>query len=200
MQGEIVVTCLDVLVPYILPYLASFQSAHPGMTCHMVSSDRKLKLEYGEADMAFRLGLKPSHPDNVVLDAGTIAIGLFATQDYIDAHGMPDLGGGWTGHRFVGADASAPTTPYLEWQRDTVPKSAIGFRTNSVLAMWEAVRAGLGIGFHPTGTAEDAGLVSVHAPEPDWHETIWAVTHMDLHRTAKVQALVRILKANRRSS
>lgn len=200
LQGEIVVTCLDVLVPYILPHLRGFQRAHTGMSVRMVSSDRKLKLEYGEADMAFRLGLKPSHPDNVVLEAGTIAVGLFATQDYIDTRGMPDIGGDLTDHRFVGVDRSAPNTPYLEWLRNAVPHSTIGFRTNSVWAMWEAVEAGLGVGFHPVAKAREAGLIAVGVPRPDWHETIWAVTHMDLHRTAKVQALVRILKGNGRPS
>ncbi|MBV6657319.1 MAG: LysR family transcriptional regulator [Devosiaceae bacterium] len=197
LSGEIVVTSLDVLVPSILPRLAQFQREHPDMALHLISSDRKLKLEYGEADMAFRIGPKPGHPDNVVLVIGAIEIGVFAAPSYIERHGAPMGFDDLSGHQVIGTDASAPNTPYLQWLRDEVPSSAISFRTNSVLTMWEAVAAGLGVGFHPVESADAKGLVSVGQPRADWHETIWAVTHVDLHRTAKVQAFVKAIKAGR---
>ena len=195
LHGEIVITCLDVLVPYILPKIALFQTDHPGMDIRMISSDKKLKLEYGEADMAFRIGPKPDHPDNVVLDIGSLGMGLFASQSYLNANGKPNSIKDFALHRFVGVDASAPDTPYLRWLGEAVPTPSINVKVNSVLALWEAVGAGLGIGFHPLKNAADKNLVSVWPAQADWHETIWAVSHMDLHRTAKVQALARILRS-----
>jgi DNA-binding transcriptional LysR family regulator len=59
----------------------------------------------------------------------------------------------------------------------------------------EAVRAGIGIGFisdwDHDGTED---LVDVLPQLEDWSSKIWLVTHMDLHRTAKVQTFVRFLK------
>ncbi len=39
-----------------------------------------------------------------------------------------------------------------------------------------------------------ADLVEILPPLEDWTAKIWLVTHMDLHRTAKVQSFVRHLK------
>jgi len=63
-------------------------------------------------------------------------------------------------------------------------------------ALTAAVRAGIGIGFVAEWDHEGAeGLVEVMAPQEAWSANIWLVTHMDLHRTAKVQAFVQFLKA-----
>jgi DNA-binding transcriptional LysR family regulator len=32
------------------------------------------------------------------------------------------------------------------------------------------------------------------APRPEWESPLWIVTHVDLHRTRKVQAFVSLLK------
>ncbi len=50
----------------------------------------------------------------------------------------------------------------------------------SLMAVWEAAR-------HP-------GLVQVMPPQDDWSGALWLVTHVDLHRTNKVQSFLRHLK------
>ena len=58
-----------------------------------------------------------------------------------------------------------------------------------------AVIGGAGIGF--LGTREAAlhpDLVQVMPPREDWTAPLWLVTHVDLHRTAKVQAFLSHLK------
>jgi DNA-binding transcriptional LysR family regulator len=37
-------------------------------------------------------------------------------------------------------------------------------------------------------------LVEVMPPRPEWEASLWLVTHVDLHRTLKVQALLSHLK------
>ena len=194
LSGELTVTSLDVLVPLILPVLNGFQDQNPKVAAHLVSSDRVLKLEYGEADIAFRIGPKPQHPDNVVLPALTLRTGLYASSAYIARHGHPRTPSEFSAHRFVGPDREAPRTPYLDWLMDAVPADRICLRSNSIKVIWDAVSAGSGIGFAPEHEAQDRGLVAVLPPREDWCERVWAVTHVDLHRTPKVQAFVRMLK------
>jgi hypothetical protein len=66
---------------------------------------------------------------------------------------------------------------------------------DNTTAVKEAVRAGIGIGF-VAGWDRDRtdDLVEMLPPLEDWSAKIWLVTHMDLHRTAKVQTFVRHLK------
>lgn len=195
LTGEIVVTCLDVLVPQLVPLFVALRNAHPKLTVRLVSSDQKLKLEYGEADMAFRIGPKPNHPDNVVVRVLQLQTGLFASRDYITSHGRPDTIEELPNHRLISIDSNGPRTPYLDWIDTTVPADAIVLRTNSILAMWECVRAGIGIGFHPSEAAHQADLVPLFGRRPEWNESVWAVTHVDLHKTPKVQALVRAIRS-----
>ena len=41
----------------------------------------------------------------------------------------------------------------------------------------------------------DPDLVEVLPPQPEWDSQLWLVTHVDLHRTPKVQAAVQAIKA-----
>jgi DNA-binding transcriptional LysR family regulator len=62
-------------------------------------------------------------------------------------------------------------------------------------AVKAAVQSGIGIGFVADWDTEGTeGLVEMLPPLEDWSAKIWLVTHMDLHRTAKVQTFVRFLK------
>lgn len=197
LSGEVTVTSLDVLVPVILPLLRGFQTRYPALTLRMVTSDKVLRLEYGEADMAFRIGPKPADPDNVVLRLGMLQMGLYAAPSYVAAHGLPEGPDSFRAHRFVGPDSAAPATPWGDWLASEIAEESVVFRSSAVWTLWQAVRSGLGIGFHPASAAADQGLEPVLPACPDWAEPIWAVTHVDLHRTAKVQALVDVVRAAR---
>ena len=58
-----------------------------------------------------------------------------------------------------------------------------------------ALLAGLGIGFS-TSWFEDGcdETVEVFPSRPEWNSQLWLVTHVDLHRTAKVQTFLAFLK------
>ena len=43
------------------------------------------------------------------------------------------------------------------------------------------------------------GLIEVMPSAPDWSAPLWLVTHVDLHRTHKVQTFLSFLKDNARS-
>ncbi|RMB08078.1 LysR family transcriptional regulator [Eilatimonas milleporae] len=180
MTGVLTVTSVDVLVPLILPVVAAFQARHPRVKVHLVSSDRVLKLEYGEADVAFRIGPKPRHPDNVVLPAGRIPVGLY--------------GPGPDADRFAGPGAHTPPTPYFAWAAENIPADRVCLTSDSIAALWQAVRSGTVAGFMPAAMAAGTGLVELAPPRDDWDEPVWAVTHVDLHRSARVQAFIRAVK------
>jgi DNA-binding transcriptional LysR family regulator len=61
--------------------------------------------------------------------------------------------------------------------------------------METALRQGAGIGFLSAYRAHgDETLVEVMPPRPEWDSPLWMVTHVDLHRTRKVQAFLAHLK------
>lgn len=180
MTGSFTVTSVDVLVPLILPIIDKFREQNPSVTLHLVSTDRLLKLEYGEADVALRIGPKPNHPDNVVIPLLKIQVGLYGCLDKVQSYAGPGEG--------------APKTPYYNWLQNNISQENIALKSDSIAALWEIVRAGVCAGFLPEHIAKSTNLEELQPAQDDWQEQVWAVTHVDLHRSAKVQAFVRCMK------
>lgn len=194
--GELVVTALAEFSRILAPILATFQNQHPGLVVRLKASERLFRLEYGEAHVAIRAGQNaPGEPDNVVQKLLDQPVGLYASEAYVDRHGRPsgpeDLGN----HLFVSTDDPSSRAPFAQWLRTQVAEDRIAFRADDFRAQEEAVLAGAGIGFM---AVEDAAqvphLLEVMAPRQEWAIPLWIVTHMDLHRTAKVQAFLKHLK------
>ncbi|MGB0913755.1 MAG: LysR family transcriptional regulator [Phaeobacter italicus] len=193
--GELVVTSLDSLSALLVPVLTEFQKAHPELVVRYLTGDRLFRLEYGEAHVAIRAGSAPDQPDNVVQPFVTLTAGLFASAAYAAAHGVPEGPEQFAAHRFVAHDSETSRAPFFHWLRHHAPAEAITFRATDQQAMHDAIFAGAGIGFLPSWlAAKREDLVPVMPPQPDWASSLWLVTHVDLHRTTKVQTFTRFLK------
>jgi DNA-binding transcriptional LysR family regulator len=194
-SGDLVVTSLASLAGQITPVLAAFQHENPGLYVKYLTGDRLFRMEYGEAHVAIRAGRAPDQPDNVVQRLMDLPFGAYASQDYVDAYGLPKEPKDYASHRFVGPENMDSRAPYNIWMRENVPERSVTFRCSDPMAANEAVLAGAGIGFLPASLIKQGKtLVEVHAPRPEWAATLWLVTHVDLHRTTKVQALLSFLK------
>lgn len=193
--GELIVTSVDELAPLLVPAIAQFMEQHPELSVQLVSDHRLFRLEYGEAHVAIRAGTLPQEPDNVVQPFFDQFPRLVAARSYLARFGPldPDNLGA---HRFVGVTGDNARAPFYRWLHDAVPAQAIALRVTSSGAARIAVRAGVGIGFVSGWDHDnDDELVDVMPPLAEWAAPIWLVTHMDLHRTAKVQSFLQFLKS-----
>lgn len=194
-SGELVVTSLSAIAPLLTPVLAAFQNANDGLSVRYVTGDRLFRLEYGEAHVAIRAGSMPDQPDNVVQPFVTLRMALVASDAYVARHGLPAGEGDLARHWFVGHDNTASRAPFNRWLQAIVPQERIRFRVTDNPSMREAVLAGAGIGFVPLWDRHGrADLHDALPPRDDWSVPHWIVTHVDLHRTAKVQAFLTHLK------
>lgn len=194
-SGDLVVTSLISLAPRMAPLLAAFQKHYPDVVVRYLTGERLFRLEYGEAHVAIRAGTAPEQPDNVVQTFHQQHMGLYATRGYLKAHGTPTSVEDFRGHRFVGHDSDQSRAPFNRWLRANVPASAVTFRSTDTRALEIAVKAGAGIGFVPVLEAQTyPDLVEVFERQDDWSAPLWLVTHVDLHRTTKVQAFLSFLK------
>lgn len=195
LDGTFVITSIDVLSPLILPMIKRFQETHEQLVINYVACDRVLKLAYGEADIAIRIGPKPQLPDNIVIPFRNIRMGLYASKAYLKKNGIPECEADFGAHRFIGPDKNTPHAPFIDWLKEHVDEDKLMLLSNSIAFMWYAVKHGSGIGFYPTFMADlDNDLVEVIAPQADWEEQTWLVTHVDLHHSDKVQAFLNMLR------
>lgn len=193
--GELVVTSLASVSPLVTPVMAEFRQKHPGVIVRYLTGERLFRLEYGEAHVAIRAGHAPEQPDNVVQPFVTQRMALVAHDTYVAQHGMPKDESEFGNHWFVGIDDAQSKAPFNKWLTEMVPRDRIGFRTMDNWSMRDAVLSGAGIGFLPMWERHGrADLHDVIPPRDEWSASLWIVTHVDLHRTPKVQAFLTLLK------
>lgn len=194
-SGELVVTCLSNLTMQLVPVLTEFQAKHPDVIVRLLTGTRLFRLEYGEAHVAIRAGSAPEQPDNVVLPFVSQAVGLYASRAYVAAHGQPASEHDFKGHRFVSFDDIDTRAPFFRWLKGKVDERQMTFRTIDERGVFNAICSGAGLGFAAVFEARaHPDLVEILPPREEWTIPQWLVTHVDLHRTAKVQSFLKFLK------
>lgn len=194
-SGELVVTSIAGVSDLLTPVMVSFQEAWPEVRVRFLTDMRVFRLDYGEAHVAIRAGTGPEEPDNVVQPLTRIRWALYATRDYVARHGRPVTETEFEGHRFVCTDAETTKAPFHRWLRSMVQPEQIFYAATEPAALEEGVRRGAGIGFMSVfKAAEDPDLVEILPSRPEWESPLRIVTHVDLHRTRKVQAFLAHLK------
>ena len=179
----------------LTPVMVSFQERFPEVRVRFLTDMRVFRLDYGEAHVAIRAGNGPEEPDNVVQPLVRIKAGLYAARSYVERFGKPASEAEFAGHRFVCTDAEVTRAPFHRWLRATVHPDQIAYAATETAALDQAVRQGAGIGFMMSFRASgDDSLVEVLPPRPEWESELRIVTHVDLHRTRKVQAFLAHLK------
>ncbi|HCP80178.1 MAG TPA: LysR family transcriptional regulator [Octadecabacter sp.] len=194
-SGNLVVTSLVMLSPLITPVLVKFRREHPELTVRFLTGDRVFRLEYGEAHVAIRAGQAPDQPDNVVQPFLNQRLHLVAAPSYIQDYGLPSGEDDLRNHWFVGHDNAENRAPFYQWLATHVPQNRVVFRATDIRVSIDAVVAGAGMGFVTTAEMKrHPELVEVLPSQPDWDAHLWLVTHVDLHRTKKVQTFLKFLK------
>ena len=193
--GELVVTSITGIADLMIPVFTSYLAEYPEVRIRFVTDMRVFRLDYGEAHIAIRAGAAPQEPDNVVKPLMTLQTGLYAARSYVDRHGLPQNEAELVHHQFIGPENPDSRVPFYRWLHDKVPPDAISFRITEPAAALEALKAGLGLGFCNVLDARNLpDLVEVFPPKPEWSAPLWIVTHVDLHRTLKVQSFLTHLK------
>ena len=193
--GELVVTSIAGVADLLTPVMVSFQRKYPGIQVRFLTDMRVFRLDYGEAHVAIRAGVGPEEPDNVVQPLVRIRTGLYAAKSYVAAHGLPVSEAAFDGHLFVCTDNETTRAPFYRWLRATVQPDQISYTASEPAALEAAVLMGAGIGFLSAfRAAGQPDLVEVLPPRPEWEAPLRIVTHVDLHRTRKVQAFLTHLK------
>lgn len=193
-SGELVLTSIAGLSPLLVPHLAAFRLANPEVRLRFVAGARLFRLEYGEAHVAIRVGSAPTEPDNVAQPLGKLQFVLAASHDYVKTQGLPTADT-YKDHQYVGdeVDSRAPVNGWLE---QYAPADRVVYRTSDSRGAEDAISAGCGIGIVPLGLVQRrADLVEIASVDPEKSADLWLVTHVDLHRTAKVQAFSTFIKS-----
>ena len=193
-SGQMIITTIPELSTLLLPAIAQMMRQYPTLKPCLRTEARVLRLEYGEAHVAIRAGAKPQDPDNVVQSLGALSVALYASAEYIDTKGEAASDTALQSHDFIASGDRDSPAPYDHWL--TKHGGRVVLHSNDHATRLAAIKAGLGMGFLPLAQGQAEGLHQVMPARADWGTPLWIVTHVDLHRSPKVQACTRLLRAH----
>lgn len=187
-EGELIITTVPGIDDLLLPAVIALMAKYPDLRVTYLTDSRLFRLAAGEAHIAIRAGTRPTQPDYVVQPLGRIDSGLYASQIYLDEFGDnydPSQ------HRFIAMGEAGHNAPYSRWLRENVAPANVVMVADELAAMERVIRAGMAVGVLPRSRAE--GLLRLNWPV-EWNSDLWLVTHVDLHRTPKIQAALAELR------
>lgn len=196
LSGEFIITSMPPLVSVMMPILRAFQEQHPAIQLKYLTSEKLFRLEFGEAHVAVRTGPRPELPDNVVIPFASHRVSLYAHRDYLAQHNHPSSAKQLQGHRFISFAELLPRVPVHKWILNHIKEQDIALKSNDGQVIKQAMLDAMGIGFMFQHEAEQhSQLVELFPPEKEWQVQHWLVTHGDLHRSAKVQAFLEVVRS-----
>ncbi len=189
LAGSVRLTVTEMLATrFIAPHLGAFHQRYPEIRLDLVCTPRDLDLGRREADIALRLA-RPQRDDLVVKRLFDIELGLYATSEYLEAHGLPQAPG-FAGQRLVRFADTRAFERENEWLDALAAEATVVLRSDSVSSLFSATVAGLGIALLPCKVAEAEPrlqrIPSEGAPEP---RTVWQAVHRDLVGAARIRAV-----------
>ncbi|GAB3359227.1 LysR family transcriptional regulator [Lysobacter tyrosinilyticus] len=191
LSGEILVTSLDWLGDEVIaPMLARFGALHPGVQIELINETRVFNLARREADLAFRFG---SFVQENLIERrlGEVAYALYATEDYLQRQGTPDVSDGFDGHRLVYLDRAAGEVPHEAWLAAVAPRAHTVVRANGLRAHLAAVRDGVAMAVLPCLIADrEPRLRRVELPNAALMRWVRLGFHSDMRENPRIRALV----------
>lgn len=198
-SGPVRIATSPLIADYLLvPELRGLMERFPRVQFELFSGVASVDMPRREADIAIRAhppGKAPGEPSLLVRKAAQFGYALYATQSYIDSHGLPERPiRSLAGHQLVGTAHSEHIAWNAQLERPAeVPLTVFPFASNLA-----AVAAGLGLGFCACLAGDThPGLIRVSEVINLWD--VWIVTNPDARNNTRVrsvkEALIQLLEA-----
>lgn len=190
LEGTVRITSSTVTSHYILPpMLRDLRREFPAIALELVPSDSVENLLLRESDIAVRM-FRPTQQELIARKLGELPIVACAHQSYLGARGTPQVPDDLLGHDLIGFDRSDLLISTGKAMGYTLERDNFAIRTDSQTAMWELMKAGLGIGFAQRGMVRETPglreLLPMIAPPP---LEVWLTTHRELFLSPRIRAI-----------
>lgn len=188
--GTVRITASQPVSCYVLPpLLAQMRLSLPDVQVELVSSNAVSNLLQREADIAVRM-VQPKQATVIARRVGKVAIKACAHQDYLRRRGVPRQPADLLEHQLIGGDRNGDILKAFAARGFSVVREQFAFRTDDLIVVWQAVRAGLGIGFvseHLLRT--DPAVVPVLPKLKIEPIPVWLAVHKEVRTSQRIRAV-----------
>lgn len=192
--GTLKVTTVPEATELVTYLIADYQQLNPQLSVELIVDQKRLRLEYGDAHVGIRVGNISDEPDNVFQPLGTVSSTLCVHEKYVARYGeVTDEN--LLEQRFAVQNVDLKEYKAMGWLCDNVKASQIVFRTNTFEAYQKAIFTGLAVGILPKhNICKNSRLIEISNGSQDWSVPFWIVTHVDIHRSLRVQKFLKFVK------
>ncbi len=168
--------------------LAQFAQAHPGLVVDLLALPRLVHLSRREADIVISLE-RPARGPVIVVKLTDYVLRLYGARSYLAQHPPIPQAEDLRGHSFISYVDDLLFSKELQILDELHRPGQYALRSTSVLAQYEAVRAGAGLAVLPAFVAaQDAQLVPVLPDQARFTRTFWMSMPAENKHVARMQA------------
>ncbi|MDG4883667.1 LysR family transcriptional regulator [Mesorhizobium sp. WSM4884] len=193
-EGTVRIAASEVVAACVLPRMtARLGKEEPGIEIEIVASNQVENLLRRDADIAIRM-VRPAQNELVARKVTDIPLCLCAAKSYLDRRGRPTKPGDLANHSLIGFDRSDEIIRGFTAHGIPVGRSHFRFRTDNQIVLWEAVRAGNGIGIGQEPLANrnpDLEKLLPDVPLPTL--PVWLAMHRDVRTSMRIRRVADFL-------
>ena len=195
-SGTVRITASQPVACFVMPpVLAQMRTALPEVHVELIASNQVSNLLRREADIALRM-VQPDQASLVAKRIAKVTVGTYAHRDYLRRRGTPRQLAELLNHELIGGDRDETILRAFAGFGYPVGNEAFAFRTDDLIAYWEAVRAGLGVGFVADYLARtDNQLVPLLPNLKIPPLPIWLTVHREIRTSPRIRAVYDFLAA-----
>lgn len=188
LKGAIRLTASQIMATYVLPeILTELRQTEPDIDVELVATDKTENLLRREADIAVRM-YRPTQEDVIARKIGELKMGMYASQSYVEKHGLLGSIEDARAHAIIGYDRSTQIIEGFKNAGLEVDRDFFAFRSDDQVVCWEMAKAGFGIGFNQIQIGDrDPTMVRVESAGEVGRLPVWLTAHSELRASPRVR-------------
>ena len=189
-SGTVRITASQPVSCYVLPpLLAQMRLSLPDVQVELVASNEVSNLLRREADIAVRM-VQPQQASIIARRVGKVTLRACAHQDYLRRRGVPRQPNDLLAHDLIGGDRNDDTLKGFAAQGLVVGRKQFAFRADDLIVVWQAVRAGLGVGFVSEYLIRsDPAVIPVLPKLKIQPLPVWLAVHKEIRTSKRIRAV-----------
>jgi DNA-binding transcriptional LysR family regulator len=189
-SGTVRITASQPVSCYVLPpLLAQMRLSLPDVQVELVASNEVSNLLRREADIAVRM-VQPQQASIIARRVGKVTLRACAHQDYLRRRGVPRQPSDLLAHDLIGGDRNDDTLKGFAAQGLVVGREQFAFRADDLIVVWQAVRAGLGVGFVSEHLIRsDPAVIPVLPKLKIEPLPVWLAVHKEIRTSKRIRAV-----------
>lgn len=193
-EGTVRIAASEVVAAYVLPEMTTrLGIEEPGIEVEIVASNQVENLLRRDADIAIRM-VKPAQNELTARKVCDIPLCACAARSYLDRRGRPLEPADLVNHDLVGFDRSDDIIRGFTQYGIPVARGSFRFRADNQIVLWEAVRAGNGIGLGQEPLADrDPSVEKLLPGLPLPVLPVWLAMHRDVRTSVRIRRVADFL-------